>query len=104
MIDEVLAEARHHAATAGGHRLRSRPRIVYRGARGGFGDAGPGAGADLPVLPVSDLRALADAGAAPDSPGRPVAGAGCVLACMDARMGEVYWARIAVDAEDAATA
>jgi tRNA threonylcarbamoyladenosine biosynthesis protein TsaB len=46
-------------------------------------------GADLPVLPVSDLRALAqqalaqaDAGELPSR----------VLACMDARMGESYWA------------
>src|SRR5690606_13461599 len=52
---------------------------------------GLAAGADLPVLPVSSLRALAaqarrralqDGGAMPE---------GGLLACMDARMGEVYW-------------
>jgi tRNA threonylcarbamoyladenosine biosynthesis protein TsaB len=52
---------------------------------------GLAAGAGLPVLPVSSLRALAeqargnverDEGGAPE---------GALLACMDARMGEVYW-------------
>jgi tRNA threonylcarbamoyladenosine biosynthesis protein TsaB len=49
-------------------------------------------GAGLPVLPVSDLRALAEqarriACAAPGS-----AHGEFLLACMDARMGELYWA------------
>ncbi len=49
---------------------------------------GLAAGADLPVLPVSSLRALA-------AQARSIAvagdGPGAWLACMDARMGEVYW-------------
>ena len=46
---------------------------------------GLAAGARLPVLPVSNLAAVA-AAAARES------GALCILACLDARMGEVYWA------------
>ncbi|HEX9473364.1 MAG TPA: tRNA (adenosine(37)-N6)-threonylcarbamoyltransferase complex dimerization subunit type 1 TsaB [Steroidobacteraceae bacterium] len=42
--------------------------------------------AGLPVIPVSDLRALAQqALASPQPPAR-------TLACLDARMGELYWA------------
>jgi tRNA threonylcarbamoyladenosine biosynthesis protein TsaB len=45
-------------------------------------------GAGLPVVPVSDLQALAQ---------RAIAQYSCqhVLACLDARMHEVYWARFA---------
>lgn len=43
-------------------------------------------GADLQVVPVSDLRALAQRAAALAPDGTPV------LACMDARMQELYWA------------
>lgn len=46
---------------------------------------GLAAGARLPVVPVSNLAAIAAAGAR-------VAGATRILACLDARMGEVYWA------------
>ena len=35
MVDELLAEAGTDAAPAGWHRLRSRPGIVHRRARGG---------------------------------------------------------------------
>ena len=42
--------------------------------------------ADLPVLPVSDLRALAQQAAGLDSDA-----AVPLLACMDARMHEMYW-------------
>ena len=76
---------------AGWHRLRSRARIVHRRARGGRGDAGAGA-----------RRGSARAAASricvhwPSRLGarcrRGDPGIGCVLACMDARMGEVYWA------------
>ena len=50
-------------------------------------------GADLPVLPVSDLRALAEQARRARRTG--CRRAGTVLACMDARMGEVYWAMFA---------
>ena len=49
-------------------------------------------GAGLPVLPVSDLAALAAAA------GR-LHGAKQVLACMDARMQEVYWCAYGVEGE-----
>jgi tRNA threonylcarbamoyladenosine biosynthesis protein TsaB len=46
---------------------------------------GLAAGAMLPVAPVSNLAAMAAAGAR-------ISGALRILACLDARMGEVYWA------------
>jgi tRNA threonylcarbamoyladenosine biosynthesis protein TsaB len=46
---------------------------------------GLAAGARLPVLPVSNLAAIAAASAR-------ISGAKRILACLDARMGEVYWA------------
>lgn len=52
-------------------------------------------GAGLKVVPVSDLAALAQRGAT-DAP--------MVLACSDARMGEVYWAEFAVSADGLVTA
>jgi tRNA threonylcarbamoyladenosine biosynthesis protein TsaB len=52
---------------------------------------GLAAGAGLPVLPVSDLAALALAGAR-------VSGDHRILACLDARMGQVYWAPYTVEA------
>src|SRR6478609_10504115 len=48
---------------------------------------GLAAGADLPVLPVSALRALA----AQARDAAPVLHDGLLLGCMDARMGEIYW-------------
>ena len=53
---------------------------------------GLAAGAGLAVVPVSNLAALA-AGAARAS------GAARILACLDARMGEVYWAAYTGGAE-----
>ncbi|HSC48057.1 MAG TPA: tRNA (adenosine(37)-N6)-threonylcarbamoyltransferase complex dimerization subunit type 1 TsaB [Gammaproteobacteria bacterium] len=47
-------------------------------------------GAGLPVLPISNLAALAHAA-------RRVHGAGRVLACLDARMQEVYWGAFEAD-------
>lgn len=49
-------------------------------------------GAGLPLLPISDLAALAAAA------GR-LHGASQVLACMDARMHEVYWCAYGVEGE-----
>lgn len=54
-------------------------------------------GAQLPIVPVSDLMALA-AGA------YRVYGAKKILACMDARMGQVYWCTYAAEAADDFTA
>ena len=53
---------------------------------------GAALGADLPVVAVSSLQALAQ-GAYPDA-GRQV-----VLTAFDARMGEVYWGAFAADAD-----
>ncbi len=52
---------------------------------------GLAAGARLPVVPVSNLAAIAAAAARET-------GALRILACLDARMGEVYWAAFAWDA------
>jgi tRNA threonylcarbamoyladenosine biosynthesis protein TsaB len=54
-------------------------------------------GADLPVLPVSDLRALA-AQALRLLAGTPAPMPGRVITCMDARMSEVYWAAFPIRA------
>jgi tRNA threonylcarbamoyladenosine biosynthesis protein TsaB len=96
MIDAVLAEA--------GTTLRQLQGIAFGRGPGSFTGVrvaasvtqGLAAGADLPVLPVSDLRALAMQALRRIQPDKPGEGAGCALACMDARMGEVYWAAYAV--------
>jgi len=97
MIDAVLAQA--------GMTLRQLDGIAFGRGPGSFTGVrvaaavtqGLAAGADLPVLPVSDLRALALGATRDLSLGRPDCDAGNVLACMDARMGEVYWAAYSID-------
>ncbi len=89
MVDGLLAEADKS--------LRELDGIAFGCGPGSFTGLriaalvtqGLAAGADLPVLPVSDLRALAE-GARIE--GIATGGSsGWLLACMDARMGELYW-------------
>jgi tRNA threonylcarbamoyladenosine biosynthesis protein TsaB len=90
MVDAVLAEA--------GLTLRALDGIAFGRGPGSFTGLriaaavtqGLAAGADLPVLPVSDLRALAEGARAAIGSEQGAAG-GWLLACMDARMGELYW-------------
>jgi tRNA threonylcarbamoyladenosine biosynthesis protein TsaB len=88
MVDALLAEC--------GTSLRALDGIAFGRGPGSFTGIriaaavtqGLAAGADLPVLPVSDLRALAELAREQAA----VTGAsGWLLACMDARMGELYW-------------
>lgn len=88
MVDELLAEA--------GGTLRALDGIAFGRGPGSFTGVriaaavtqGLAAGADLPVLPVSDLRALAEAARLHRG---AEGGSGWLLAAMDARMGELYW-------------
>lgn len=88
MIEELLAEA--------GIALRELDGIAFGRGPGSFTGVrvaaavtqGLAAGADLPVLGISDLRALA-AQARRVVPSPPPGS--LLLAAMDARMGEIYW-------------
>lgn len=92
LVDELLAEA--------GTTLQALDGIAFGRGPGSFTGVriaaavvqGLAAGADLPVLPVSSLRALAAQASRRvlEAEGQPPAGA--IAGCMDARMGEIYWA------------
>jgi tRNA threonylcarbamoyladenosine biosynthesis protein TsaB len=90
MVDALLSES--------GLRLRDLDGIAFGCGPGSFTGLriaasvtqGLAAGAGVPVLPVSDLRALAERARVLASTCTRASG-GWLLACMDARMGEAYW-------------
>jgi tRNA threonylcarbamoyladenosine biosynthesis protein TsaB len=89
MVEGILAEGGTTLARLSGIAAGIGPGS-FTGVRVGVAVAqGLAFGADLPVVPVTSLEALAMR-----SIGR---GAECVLACLDARMGEVYWGCFVAD-------
>jgi tRNA threonylcarbamoyladenosine biosynthesis protein TsaB len=89
MIQDLLAEAQLTLASLDGLAASIGPGS-FTGVRISVAVAqGVAFGASLAVVPVTTLEALA----------LPVlqAGADCALACLDARMGEVYWGCFAPD-------
>jgi tRNA threonylcarbamoyladenosine biosynthesis protein TsaB len=111
LLERAVATPREHALlllpmvdallSAAGITLRELDGIAFGCGPGSFTGLriaasvtqGLAAGAGLPVLPVSDLRVLAEAArTTPASTGAlTAAGGGWLMACMDARMGELYW-------------
>ena len=92
MVDAVLAEAGLTPADLDVVAYGRGPGS-FTGVRIGTGVAqGIAFGADLPVAPVSSLAALAQGAVRRH-------GANRILAAIDARMGEIYWAGFEVDQE-----
>src|ERR1700678_2393893 len=95
MVDAVLAEAGASLSSLDGIAAGIGPGS-FTGVRISVSVAqGLAFGADLPVTALTSLEPLAwrAIGAAPSVGAGPAAGAGVgqALACLDARMGEVYW-------------
>ena len=89
MVDAVLAEAGFVLGMLDGIAASIGPG-AFTGVRISVSVAqGLAFGADLPVIPVTTLEALAMQAIR--------GGAGQVLSCLDARMGEVYWGCFAAD-------
>ena len=92
LVDELLAEA--------GTSLPALDGIAFGRGPGSFTGLriaaavtqGLAEGAGLPVFPVSSLRALAAQARRRALQAGHYRSGGSLLACMDARMGEVYWA------------
>lgn len=97
MVEELLAES--------GIRLRELDAVAFGRGPGGFTGVriavsvaqGLAFGAGVPTVPVSDLAALARGAidhyrALVDSGDLSSANPAAALVCLDARMGEVYWA------------
>ena len=85
MIEQLLSQADLELSPARRDRIRARPGRLHRRAPGRRRRPGTGIRAGLPLLPVSDLRALA--AQALRLPGA----AHARLICQDARMEEGYW-------------
>jgi tRNA threonylcarbamoyladenosine biosynthesis protein TsaB len=96
MIDQCLAEAQLRLAALDAIAASIGPG-AFTGVRISVAVAqGLAFGADLPVIPVTTLEALAFQILQTDAAAEPLGRR--AMACLDARMGEVYWGCFASDA------